>query len=580
MNRLQKVGNFISSFFVPVEAKELENLAETINEDLPGLRIETTQNHQVNHRVDLDMTAGFTGGVHVGRRYNPIFTFPFDGEKNPGEMGVIKRYRFNYRGLRNRSWQAYIENDILQGIVHKFQEWVVGEGLRLQAQPVEMILEQAGVSLESNQVQNIEQRFQLYKNSKASTYDKQKTLNQQESEVFKNAIVGGDMLVVLHVENRRIKVQVIDGEHVFTPAFSTEVRGKQGERTEIRDGVEINEKGEHVAYWVWTKENDFQRIEAFAEGGVRMAYLVYGMEYRHDNVRGIPISTGILESLKKIERYKEAAVAGAEERAKIAYFFEHTKESTGENPLEQNVARSLPLNRTIDGGSNSTSESNASITLAHKIVATTGKQTFNLPNETTIKALASDQELNFKDFFMTNLHPICAAVGIPVEVALSKFENNFSSSRAALKQWEHTVKVNRTNFSLQFLKPIYNLWLIMEDVRGDINLPQLFRSQVIDADDILFEAYTNCTFMGVNIPHVDPVKEVEAIRMKLGKGADHIPLTTIQAAIEELGGGDYQQTIDTYNSELEEAPDPPEVEMAGLVENNRQQRQLRQGEND
>ena len=539
----------------------------------PGLLDSSVQNSSVDVRADYQLTAGYTGGVHVGRRYNPIFTFPFDGEKNPGEMGVIKRYLFNYRGLRNRSWQAYIENDVLQGIIHKFVEWVVGSGLYLQAHPITEILEEAGIELPQDQIKRVEQRFKLFKNSKSSTLDKQKTLNQKEAEVFKNAIIGGDMLVVLHVRDGKIKVQLIDGEHVFTPAFRTEVRGQQ-EGTEIREGIEKNADGEHVAYWVWDKDRNFQRIEAYGEGGVRMAYMVYGMEFRIDTGRGIPISTGILEALKKIERYKEAAVTGAEERAKIAYFFEHSKDSTGENPLEQNIAKSLPLNRTIDGGSDSTSESNASITIANKIVATTGKQTFNLPNETTVKALDSPQELSFKDFFITNVQSICAALGIPVEVALSKFENNFSSSRAALKQWEHTVKVCRKNFSEQFLKPIYNLWLLMEDVRGDIALPQLLQSQVINSDDTLFEAYTNCYFTGVNIPHVDPVKEVEAVRRKLGKGADHVPLTTIQQAIEELGGGDFTQTMETYEQEIEQAPERPEMEMQNMVEATEQERQI------
>lgn len=562
MKILRKLGQYLvdqnSEKVAETEVLEPEVVGDYDVESLPGL----LPDNYTNTTVMTDIkTASVSNSVNVGRRWNPIFSFPYDGEKNPGEMGVIKKYWLNYRGLRNRSWQAYLENDILQGIIHKYEEWVVGNGIRLQSQPIVKILENANIEVPDDQAQDIEIRFQLFKNSKVSTYNKEKTLNQLESSVFKNTIVGGDMLVVLHIENARVKVQVIDGEHVFTPAFTRESRNRFGS-VEIRDGVELGPQGEHVAYHVWTKDGKFERIPAFGEGGVRMAYLVYGLEYRHDNVRGIPIDSGILESLKKMERYKEAAISGAEERAKIAYFFESTKDSTNENPMVNQMAKSLPLNRTIDGGADTHTATIDAITLANKFVATTGKQIFTLPNEMTIKAPSSDQEINFRDFFETNLLPICAAVGIPVEVALSKFENNFSSSRAAIKQWEHTVKVVRTNFALQFLKPIYDLWLIMEDVRGDINLPSLFTSLLLDADDTLFLAYTNAKFLGANVPHVDPVKEVDAIRKKLGKRFENVPLVTLQQAMEELGSGDFEQVMEILEREIEELPEEVNLDSA------------------
>ena len=68
---------------------------------------------------------------------------------------------------------------------------------------------------------------------------------------------------------------------------------------------------------------------------------------------------------------------------------------------------------------------------------------------------------------------------------------------------------------------------------------------------MITDAYTNCRFIGRNRPFIDPVKEVQALRLQLGSDYDNIPLTTIQQAVEKLGNGDFETIMETIEKETD-----------------------------
>ena len=55
------------------------------------------------------------------------------------------------------------------------------------------------------------------------------------------------------------------------------------------------------------------------------------------------------------------------------------------------------------------------------------------------------------------------------------------------------------------------------------------------------------------MPHIDPFKVVKAERAKLGSKGDDIPLTTVEAATEVVGGGDSDSNLEQFAEELAEA---------------------------
>lgn len=476
----------------------------------------------------------------------------FDGEKNLGEMGRPKDYVLNHEILRIRSWQSYTESEITQTLVNKFTSWIVGSGLVLQSDPVLATLKSEGIDIENveesfNEV--VEHRFGVWANSTYCDYASQKNLGKLAKSAFINSKLGGDVLVILRVVDNCVKIQLVDGGNIKSPTYGSDVYPLQLENGNvIRNGVEMSPTGEHIRYHVQLRDLSFTTVPAYV-GGVRMAYLVYGSEYRLDNSRGFPLFAVVLETVKKLERYKEAAVGSAEERAKIPYFIKHEIESDGSNPFLSSFSQAL------NGSAHKSEQLPEDVfgnKLADKIAVTTKKQVFNMPNGSELKAIDVQNEMYFKDFYSVNIDLICSSIMVPPEVALSKYNSNFSASRAALKDWEHIIKIGRKDFSDQFYQPIYNLFLHLNVMLGKVDAPGYLEGFLTDNFYVL-EGYRTARFAGPTIPHIDPLKEVNAVRAKLGDKFKGVPLTTFEDAVAELNGGNSDATMRQVAEEYKEA---------------------------
>lgn len=489
--------------------------------------------------------SGYTGG-----QYRPFFASSFNGEKNLGEIGPLKAYLMDYEALRLRSWKSYIDSEITQTVINKFITWQVGKGGKLQSEPPVSILESEGIKIDRKKFsQAVEDRFDLYANSTYSDYSGMHSLNYLERVCLLNALVGGDVLVICRYENECLNVQLVDATHVISPRYGTEWYPQYlpgGNR--IENGVEITPTGEHAAYHVRKPGFvfDTQRVAAKTADGLTVAFLVYGLEHRLDNVRGIPLISTVMETLAKMERYKEATLGSAEERAKIILQVVHLENASGESPFTKQMAKAhdidYPMNDNLpvdDEGKN----------LANDVIATTNKQTFNMAPGSEMKSLEAKNELYFKDFYSVNIDLICACLGMPPDVAMSKYNENFSASRAALKDWEHTLNVRREQFAAQFKKKVYTLWLHVEILKNNIQA-QGYLTAFKSNNWMVLEAYRKARFTGAAVPHIDPLKEVQAERAKLGETGLSIPLTTAEAATEALNGGDSEANMEQYAEEL------------------------------
>lgn len=500
----------------------------------------------------------------------------YDGEKNLGEMGPINLYLMDYVALSLRSWQAYIESPEAQTLISKYCTWVIGTGLKLQSEPMKQLLGKKNGDLNIFS-EEVEARWQVYSDSVNADHSKKQTLNQQASEAFKNSIVGGDLLVILRYD-QELKcptVQLIDGNHVSSPSPGSEwfpfVTAK-GNR--IINGVEIDDNGEHVAYYVRKPFDGTNALTSFQverilakdkKTGTLRAFLVYGLKYRLDAQRGIPLLTAVLEKLKKLERYEEATLGAAEEQAKVVYQITHDLGGTGEMPFTAQVAAAhnadhddLPV-RDDDGQQ-----------LANKVIASTNKQVVNNPQGAEIKPLRENKsQLYFEPFLTKNLDIVAATAEMPPNVMMSKYDSNYSASRAAIKDWEHTLKVKRAWFSSQFYQRIFNFFLECEVLNNAIQAPGYLIARAA-GDFMTLEAYRRCRWVGAPVANIDPMKEVQAERLKLGITAESIPLTTIEASTELLGGGDSDHNMEQYADELEKSKTlglkpEPEVKQTSVV---------------
>jgi capsid protein len=503
----------------------------------------------VPHKPVATASSLFTNDQFSGSRF--MFSVSFDGEKNLGEAGPLIDYRNDYIGLRLRSWQLFYESEIAQTIIKRDTLWKISKGLKLEAQPNEEVIKSEGYNVSDLQGVDdlIEYRWENFANSPRTSYNGQMTLHQLAKECYKNSRIGGDVLVVLRIENKKLNVQLIDGSSVQSPLLSdTQFLSDTTNGNKTANGIVTNSKGQHIAYWVQTGVLTFERIEAVQKStGLLMAFMVNGLRYKITDSRCMPLLSVVLETVKKIERYKEATVGSAENAAKISIAIEHDINSSGENPFIDQLSNALNYNNNLDIPTDING-----IELSKTVAAVTTNQTVNLPQGAKLKTIEHNAEVHFKDFYNTNKDAIAAACDIPSSVVFMKHDGSYSASRADLKDWEHTLMVGRDEFSIQFYQRIYNVWLWLEVMTLKISLPNYIRA-FTDKNYVAIDAYNQSRWKGPTVPHIDPLKEVQAVRLMLGVQGESLPLITMEEATDFLNTGDSDENMKQFKEELDEA---------------------------
>lgn len=484
-----------------------------------------------------------------------IVSKTWDGEKTTGELGVVVKNMPDFLRLRLRAYDAQMKIDIINVITGRYFKWVIGNGLKLQSEPNKTILEMEGISLPSMFSEKTEARFKMWANSKYASYDRQGNLHSKALECFGTSFLGGDSLVICRFDELGLNVQVVDGQHVKTPGqdLLDEVKTRNNYEEQ---GIEFNDRGEHVAYFVsskgdkkdFLKTEDFKRIVVHGEKTNRkLAWMVYGSKHRIDHKRGISRISHVLEKVTKLDRYTEATVSKAEQSANIVNYIEHNSESTGENPLAAIKNRKLNIN---GGSGDEKTAYELADGLANRIQQTTSNITYNMPIGSKMTPYQSNSENNYEAFQSAVFDGICSSVDMPPEVATQKYNSNYSASRAAINGWGYIIDIERMNCSNDFYKPIYALFLEWQVLSNKIIAPKYITS-LRSEDYILSEAYHNCRFIGKNMPHIDPVKEVKAVVQMIEN-----ELITREQATELLNMGDWFENYVKKQEEDKLIPKP------------------------
>ncbi len=500
------------------------------------------------------------GNLSLGGGYTPIYMRPFDGEHTLGGLGPATVNVLDHDTLRIRSWEMMLSSELVQIGIARLAMWEIGAGLDLRYEPKKNVLKNCGIEVDTATfAKEVEDLFNLYANSPISDYAGMESLHMQFGRAKINALVGGDCLMIINFNADGLPVLTVkDGAHVQTPMI--DAVAKNGNR--IKNGVEINDKGQQVAYYVrkgnaYTNDvedwNNYERIPARYPNGYIRAFLYYGLRYRLDDIRGIPLITVCMETCKQLDLYKEATVAGAVERAKIVLYAKHELAATGQNPFDAQLAKAIgnqfaDLPRTMNGTE-----------LSNTVIATTNKQFVNMPNGAELKAIESKQEIQFSEFYDTNMTVLFAALGIPKEIALTLFSSNYSASRASIKDFEHTLAVNRKLNDDPAYSNFFNVFFLVQVLQGTIKAPGYLDAIGLGTKKrpnswAIKLAYENTAWLGDNPPNIDELKEVMAARLKLGEGSKHIPLARIQNVMTDLGEkGDIEAIMDEYNRVMEYA---------------------------
>ena len=101
---------------------------------------------------------------------------------------------------------------------------------------------------------------------------------------------------------------------------------------------------------------------------------------------------------------------------------------------------------------------------------------------------------------------------MPPSVARDQFEGSYSSARMEGKTWEQKFLTDRETLIIeQFLERVSLFYLENEIAAGNIELKGYF-----SMPKYLKQAYLCRVWRGIDFPVVDPLKEIKAIREKIG----------------------------------------------------------------
>ena len=503
--------------------------------------------------------------------YTMIYPTVFDGEKNIGALGDAQRLILDFQVLSTRSWELYLKSDIAHTIISRKVKWVASDGLKLKVEPDANLFANLKIKIDIEKHNAIiESIWNNYIQTPICDYTGKKNLNELEEIQYKNRVVGGDVLCIIRLVKGVPKVQLIDGTHVMTPlSFGLvktdpkvvdnvvgfdRINPDNGNR--VRWGVEINSQGQSIAFFVRTgiTSNEFVRIEKYNKTfGLLQADLLTGLEYRLDNNRGIPEISPNMENVGQLDKYKSAFVTREVERAKLVFSIEHELGASEEDPYVKNQAKKIGhySQNDILQPSNDLAYTVEGKAIANDFAARRQQEIVNLPAGSKLTMNEGKSQAHFKDFYDPNVLTICATFGIPVEVALMKYEGSFSSSRAGLKDWEHTLKVDRKKCS-SFKQMVFNYWLDIQVLQMNIDLPE-YLDALYQGNWQVLAAYRNCEWVGSNVPHIDPEKEARTERIKLGGLFANVPLCTVESSTLSLSEGNSVANLSQAGRELKES---------------------------
>ena len=440
----------------------------------------------------------------------PSVLSSFNGDKFSGGFGPTQIFTPDYWTLRERSNQLFQDNLYARGLIRRLITNEINTGLTPEAAPDEAIIGVDDGSL-TDWSENVENRFGIWgKNPDVCDWKRQSTFGAIQRAARMEALIAGDVLVVLRRSQRtRLPVvQLISGSLVQTP-----LGGSQTMRNghEIKHGVELDANDRQVAYHVRQEDGTSKRLPAFGEkSGRRLAWLIYGTDKRMDAVRGEPLLSLILQSLKEVDRYRDSVQRKAVMNSLIAMQVTKSDDKPGTLPLQGGAVRRDSATTSNNDGTSQ------QLNIASYIP---GIVIDEMQTGEEIKLLGGQgTDINFGPFEESIIQAVAWANEMPPEILTLAFTNNYSASQAALNEFNIYLHKVWTGFGETFCMPIYIDWLVSETLLQKIVAPGLLQAWRDPAQYDVFGAWISTDWYGSIKPTTDPVKQVKAADLRVAAG--------------------------------------------------------------
>lgn len=459
---------------------------------------------------------------------------------------------FNNYTLRQRARMLYMAAPIATSAIKTNRTNVVGVGLRLKSRINREVLGLSPEQAEAWQKQT-EREFALWaENKRACDATGMNNFYGLQQLALISWLLSGDCIGVLkqykvdRLLPYSLRVHLIESDRIATPGnygTGTSVNYTTGKNPDngntIYDGVEVDSNGAVVAYHVRSSypfevgapTTTWARVLAYQEH-TGLPNVVHVVECeRPDQYRGVSYLAQVIEPLLQLRRYTESELMAAVIESFFTAFIK-TEAPTDENPFNQ-VETDPPGE---PSGPNEYSMGPGQVNVME-------------PGEDVVFADPKRPSGGFDAFVTAICSQIGAALEIPADLLLKKFNASYSASRAALLEAWKAFKMRREWLADDFCRPIYEVWMSEAVARGRIYAPGFFDNPAIHA------AYLGSEWLGPSQGQLDPTKEITAEILACSEGFSTHEQSTIR-----LNGGQWDANVEQLLRENEklggQSPDP------------------------
>lgn len=512
---------------------------------------------------NIKQTEAFYGGHGGGGTYTTGghrsggAQWPY-GLSNEGRSRTI-----NHTRMRRNARDAYHDSPQARAIIDRFADTVADVGLILECSPRASIL---GITPEQAKAwaRDVETRFDLWARSKIQHRSETLTWYQRQHlyQIFQHR--DNDIFTRLYYSSDRglqnpLQWEFLDPDQIRGYGYT----GTGGPyMSNIFDGIERDERGREKAYNVYVRDGQgrFKSVTIQRKGPKSgRLFMMHGFnpEYAGQG-RGYSRIGFALQGLENITDFSAAQIKKAINQSSIIAMMEN-KELDPSNVFEGVLtqfgkgaaAGQFGTNPTPDTSAQNVTSTALQVPECYQLPEATLDQAgstliLNAKRGDSLKPFAqnapSDSFDKFVDAFM---YYLSAASGIPLEVVLMRFGQNYSASRGTLILFWRVVMMWRDEWAADDGNPTVEMWMAGEIAAGRIQAPGW-------SDPILRAAWLHCSWRGAPIPDIDPSKTAKARRENLSLG-----LTTGEREARDLNGSDAESNRTQLEHEYNEPVPPP-----------------------
>ena len=429
--------------------------------------------------------------------------------------------------LRQRSRDLYMGVPIANGAVKTVRTNVVGRGLHLKPCIDREILGMTAAQAQKLEKQ-IEREWQLWAESTDCDIQRIDNFYELQQLAFLNWLMSGDCLALLPIKPRinqpyDLRVQLIEADRISSPDYCDTYDSR------IVGGVECDTDGEVLAYHISEQhplsaevtDIKWQRVEAYGRKTGRRNVIHVMCRERIGQRRGVPFLAPVIEALRQLGKYTDAELVAAVVSGLFSVFIEKADASG-----EEAVGAMVPEEEQVDA------EDESSLELGPGVIMDLN------PGEKVHDTNPGRPNSNFSMFVEAICQQIGAALEIPYELLVKRFNSSYTASKGALEEAWKMFKMYRAWLAADFCQPIYEEWLAEAVAKKRIEAPGFF------TDPLIKGAYCRTEWNGPAKGTLDPTKEVSAAEKRVQNG-----FSTRSSETREMTGGDFYSNADQLKQE-------------------------------